>query len=371
MPLVKKEEKKSDRRPWLLLFLNSAVVLALLLCYAAAAFPPSVMGYLALCGLGYPIALVLNILFVLFWAFRKRSYVFISAISILIGWGHITSFFQVSLPSSLDKEKIQLKVLSYNVHMFDVFDNKEGAVTRDKIYDMLVAEDADILCFQEFYQNEKSKKFPTRDTLIKFLPNKHYHERYSHVMNGQQYFGLTIFSKYPIIKKGFVPFSTDTYNSCIYVDILKGTDTLRVYNAHLQSIRFSRDDYELAQGKTEQDELDDASKRIARRLKNAFQKRQEQVKRLAASIKVCPHRIILCGDFNDTPVSYTYQTLTDRLEDSFKSCGNGIGTTYIGAFPAFRIDYILHSPELETVDYNTLPEKLSDHHAITSTFQWK
>jgi endonuclease/exonuclease/phosphatase family metal-dependent hydrolase len=371
MPLLKKEEKNSKGRPWLLLWLNAGAVAVLLLCYAAAAFPPSTMGYLALLGLGYPIVLFLNVLLIVIWAVKKSRYIFISLIAVLVGWGHLTSFFQVSLSPSIDKEKAQLKVLSYNVHMFDVFDKKDGVATRDKIYDLLVAEKADVLCFQEFYQSEKSKKFPTRDTLIRFLPNKHYHERYSHVISGQQYFGLTIFSKYPIIKKGFVPFSTDSYNSCIYVDIVKGNDTLRIYNAHLQSIRFSREDYELAEGKTEQDELDDVSKQIARRLKTAFQKRQEQAERLSESIEACPHRIILCGDFNDPPVSYTYHTLTERLDDSFKACGNGVGTTYIGAFPAFRIDYILHSPELETIDYSTLPDELSDHHPITSTFQWK
>jgi endonuclease/exonuclease/phosphatase family metal-dependent hydrolase len=362
---------KRSRTNWFMLLLNGAAVLSLLLTYAAALFSPEAMGYLALFGLAYPFCLLANIIFLVFWYFKKRKYMLISLSVILLGINHLTAFFQISFSGTLDPNAHQLKVLTYNVHVFDVFDKKEGAATRDAIYDLLHREQADVICFQEFYQSEKSRSFPTRDTLIEFLPSKYYHERYTHAISGQQYFGVVTLSKYPIVRKGFVPFATDVNNFCIYIDILKESDTVRIYNAHLQSIRFKKEDYDLAKGKTEQSEIDDASKRIAKRLKNAFVKRQEQVDRIAASIRACPHPAVLCGDFNDPPVSYTYCTLTERLEDSFRSCGNGIGNTYIGAFPSFRIDYILHSPSMESIEYKTLPDKLSDHHAVTATLQWK
>jgi hypothetical protein len=168
-----------------------------------------------------------------------------------------------------------------------------------------------------------------------------------------------------------VPFASDANNFCIYADLLVSGDTIRVYNGHLQSIRLKPEDYDLANGKTEQSEIDDAGKRIARRLKSAFVKRQEQVDRIATSIQASPYPVVLCGDFNDPPVSYTYETFSDILEDSFVACGNGIGNTYIGAFPSFRIDYILHSPSLKAIAYKTLDEKLSDHHAVTATLEWQ
>jgi endonuclease/exonuclease/phosphatase family metal-dependent hydrolase len=370
MPNATAEKNKRSRTNWFMLLLNAAAALSLLLAYAAAAFGPNSMGYFALFGLAYPFSLLLNILFIVYWYFKKGVYSLCSLAVILIGINHLTAFFQVSWKGDVESDSKQLKVLTYNVHVFDVFDKKEGAETRDAIYDVLQREQADVISFQEFYQSEKSKAFPTRDTLLKFLPNKYYHERYTHAISGQQYFGVVTLSKYPIARKGFVPFATDVNNFCIYVDIVKEGDTIRVYNAHLQSIRFKKEDYDLAKGQTEQSEIDEASMRIARRLKNAFVKRQEQVDRIAASIRACPHPVVLCGDFNDPPVSYTYCTLTDQLEDSFRACGNGIGNTYIGAFPSFRIDYILHSPQLETIDYETLPEKLSDHHAVTATLQW-
>jgi endonuclease/exonuclease/phosphatase family metal-dependent hydrolase len=365
------ENKKRSRTNWILLLLNAGAMISLLLSYAAAAFTPEAMGYFTLFGLAYPFTLIANLFFVVLWFFKRRKFMFFSIAIILLGYNHLTSFFQISFQGSEDEGSHQLKVLTYNVHVFDVFDKADGAATRDAIYDVLDREQADVICFQEFYQNEKSKTYPTRDTLIKFLPTKYYHERYTHAISGQQYFGVVILSRYPIVRKGFVPFATDVNNFCIYADILKDDDTVRVYNAHLQSIRFKKEDYDLAKGNTEQSELDDAGKRIARRLKSAFVKRQEQVDRIAASIRASPHPVILCGDFNDPPVSYTYSTFSEQLNDSFKSCGNGIGNTYIGAFPSFRIDYILHSPSIEAIRYKTIPEELSDHHAVTATLQWK
>jgi len=370
MPTSAATTEKKNKSYRFLLAVNLIALIPLLLAYAAASFSPSAIGYLALFGLAYPFALLANCLFILFWIFKKPSHALISIFCVLLGVNHLTSFFQFSMQGSIDAKANQLKILSYNVHVFDVFDKKNGAETRDAIYDLLHREKADIICFQEFYQSEKSKSYPTRDTLIKFLPSKYYHERYTHAISGQQYFGVVTLSKYPIAERGFVPFATDVNNFCIYTDIIKNSDTIRVYNAHLQSIRFKKEDYDLANGKTEQHEIDDAGKRIARRLKTAFVKRQEQVDRITSHMKECQHPIILCGDFNDPPVSYAYCTLSRDLKDSFKECGNWIGNTYIGAFPSFRIDYILHSASFETIEYSTLPEELSDHHAVTATLQW-
>jgi endonuclease/exonuclease/phosphatase family metal-dependent hydrolase len=367
-PAVKTKKSRTDK---IVLILNLGAITALLLSYAAAHFSPETMGYFVLFGLAYPFALLLNIAFIIYWLLKRPRFSIFSAVIILLGIGHLTDFFQISFSKSRNESASHLKVLTYNVHVFDVFDRKEGQQTRDAIFDILVREDADVLCFQEFFHSEKKKFFPTKDTLLTFLPNIHYHERYTHALGGQQYFGVALFSKYPIVRKGYVPFASDANNFCIYTDLLVSGDTIRVYNGHLQSIRLKPEDYDLANGKTEQSEIDDAGKRIARRLKSAFVKRQEQVDRIATSIQASPYPVVLCGDFNDPPVSYTYETLSDILEDSFVACGNGIGNTYIGAFPSFRIDYILHSPSLKTIAYKTLEEKLSDHHAITATLEWQ
>lgn len=294
----------------------------------------------------------------------------LSLVAILLGAGYLSDFFQISFSGKRKEGEKSLKVLTYNVRLFDLYNSKSGKVTRDKIFDLLDREKADIICFQEFYHTDRKGFFTTRDSLLKFLPNKYYHERYTHALTGRQYFGVALFSKHPIVNKGFVPFASDANNFCIYADIKVKGDTVRVYNAHLQSIRFRPEDYALVDGNKNQEELDQGGKRIARRLKLAFNKREEQVNRVAESISNCKYKVILCGDFNDTPVSYTYNTFDHLLKDSFVEAGSGVGNTYIGNFPSFRIDYIMHSAGMEAIEYHTLPEKLSDHHAVTAVIQW-
>ncbi|MFN0031633.1 MAG: endonuclease/exonuclease/phosphatase family protein [Flavobacteriales bacterium] len=361
------EEKsiKKSRTNWIMLLLNAAAILSMLVSYGAVHIAPASYGYFSLFGLAYPFILIANLLFITYWLFKKKKYAWFSTAVILIGFTHIADFFQLSVQDELQGDEKLVKVLTYNVNLFGYYKDNKKKTTRNAIFDVLKREQADIICFQEFYHTDRLGVFATRDTLTQFLPTKYYHERYTHAMTGRQYFGVALFSRYPIISKGHVPFESDPNNFCIYADVLMHGDTVRIYNAHLQSIRFKPEDYALVDGNRNNEELDDGSKRIARRLKIAFVKREEQVRRMAESIKTCQHEIILCGDFNDTPVSYTYETLTDLLHDSFKEAGNGIGNTYNGVFPSFRIDYIMHSNAYTAVEYETLDEELCDHYAVS------
>ena len=79
----------------------------------------------------------------------------------------------------------------------------------------------------------------------------------------------------------------------------------------------------------------------------------------------------MCGDFNDTPSSYTYTTISKNLKDAFVETGTGFGRTYVGKFPSYRIDYILYQGELNAYDFQTLPDELSDHYPITAFFELK
>jgi endonuclease/exonuclease/phosphatase family metal-dependent hydrolase len=368
--MSEEKEPKKSRTNWFVMLANSVAVLALLLAYFATHFPPKSIGYLSLFGLAYPASLLLNFGFIVYWLFKKPKYALVSAFAIVIGLNHFTDFFQISLGKPETTKVNHMKVLTYNVRNFGLYSAEGKKEIRNKIFDVLDRENADLVCFQEFFHSDKKGYFTTRDSLLKFLPTKYYHERYTHAMKGQNYFGVALFSKYPIVNKGFVPFENDPNNFCIYADLKVEGDTIRVYDAHLQSIRFKPEDYAFVDQNRNEEELDQGSKRIARRLKLAFQKRQLQVDRVVQSIADSPHPVILCGDFNDPPVSYTYEAFTDLLEDSFCEAGSGIGNTYIGVFPSFRIDYILHSKELEAIEYKTLDEKLSDHHAVVATLAY-
>src|SRR5690606_29465517 len=100
-----------------------------------------------------------------------------------------------------------------------------------------------VFCFQEFYHDKKGKDFITKDSLVKLLDTPYEHERYTHEMRDQRYFGVATFSKYRIINKGEIAFENDPNNFCIYSDMIINADTVRVFNAHIGSIRFQDDDY--------------------------------------------------------------------------------------------------------------------------------
>src|SRR5207253_3238831 len=131
-------------------------------------------------------------------------------------------------------------------------------------------------------------------------------------------------------------------------DIVVGNDTFRVVNTHLESIRFKPEDYKFIEniGAESEEELN-GSINILRRMKRAYTKRAQQVSVLKNEITGSSYPVILCGDFNDTPNSYTYNVLSDGLSDSFRQSGKGFGRTYAGIFPSYRIDYILHDKKLK------------------------
>lgn len=352
--------------------MNSLAAILLLLSSFSANIDPAYYVSPAFFGLGYPIILLTNLIFIVFWIIFNKQLTFISVLAILLSFSAFSNFFQININNKNPDDAI--KVMSYNVRLFDLYNWSDNKTTRDKIFDQLGGQNADILCFQEFFYTEQKGQFETRDTLLTFLEAKNYREAYTHKMRGGQYFGIATFTKFPIVNSGIIKFENDDNNICLFTDLKINNDTLRVYNLHIASIRFSYDDYKFVENidaQSEADELEKGAKTIYHRLADAFVKRSSQSKTIIAHLKESPYPVLLCGDFNDSPNSYCYKQFSDVLIDSFKEAGTGIGKTYIGSFPSFRIDYILHSEELKAYNYITLPEKFSDHHAIVSKLKFK
>ena len=363
-------KRTSKGRVWKLL--TWILCSGLLLSYLSTFISPANVKWLFLAGISYPFWFVGTLISLFYWILRRSKFVLVPLVVILVGWSIHGRFIQFlpKFQETVEAGAPELKVMTYNVRLFDLYNWSKNTETRDKIFTMLMEEDADIYCFQEFYHTDREGVFETKDTLLQLLPLQYYHEKYTHKMTGQQYFGVVTFSKYPIVNKGFIPFETDYNNFCIYSDVVINQDTIRIYNTHLASIRFQKEDYKFMEQNGEEQSKLEGGQRILSRLTSAAVNRSEQSEKVAASVAESPYPVILCGDFNDTPVSYTYRTFRRALKDSFISKGSGVGNTYIGAFPSFRIDYILHSEGLEPLSYHTLPQKYSDHHAVTASFSW-
>jgi len=289
----------------------------------------------------------------------------------LAGIGNLFKLVQSSKKYELSEMKDAFKVISFNVRNFDIYNyGKNWAYTytnRNKIFNFLTKEQPDIVCFQE-YVHDNTGKFKTGDTLKEFLSAKNQHLFYTSNSKKINYFGIATMTKFPIVDTGSIVFKTVSGNICIYTDVQINSDTVRVYNVHLESIRMKSEDYLFAEQLSKDIDKDigikQNSERIIGRLKKAFVVRAVQARQVAEHIAKCPYKIILCGDFNDTPTSYAYHTIASSLTDSFVESGNGIGQSYAGVFPSFRIDFIMHSKGIRSYNFETVEEEMSDHYPV-------
>lgn len=354
----------------LLKYLNYSFVGALLLSYLSVYVSPEKLWLLAFFGLAYPFLLIINFGFVIFWIYKKRKTFLIPLIAILLGWTYLASYIQIRLKkqdANTETVKNKFNILSFNVRLFDLYNWNEGDNTSDEIFDFINTNEFDFICFQEFFTKNKGEL--SKRSILKKL-NKEYSTHIIYTYEGDNYnYGIATFSKYPIINRGIVNFNNSS-NSSIFTDVIINKDTVRIFNNHLQSIRFNKNNYSFITNSKvlKDDEKIKEIKDISYRLRDAFIKRASQAKILSNHIQNSPYPVIVCGDFNDVPVSYTYRKMRGELNDSYLEAGKGFGTTYMGKFPSFRIDFIFHSKEIKCVNFNIPDVYLSDHFPITSEF---
>ncbi|MFI5150069.1 MAG: endonuclease/exonuclease/phosphatase family protein [Bacteroidia bacterium] len=352
-----------------ILWINYSFILFLLFSYLAPYVSPNVFWPLAFFGISYPVLLIINLLFSLYWGLRFQKRFLYSLLAVLLGFNTLFSYIQINLhkdPAVSLTAKYKLKIMSFNTKLFDLYNWTHNMETRSRIFDMLKAEKSDIICMQEFYNSDKGH-FRNLDTLVKLQKAKYAHTEYMVTLRGTDHWGMATFSSYPIVNRGLIDFNTRGNNSCIYTDIQIGPDTIRVYNVHLQSMHFSEHDYKFMEALGDIKDLNEleGSKSIFRRMKWAFRRRAGQVEIINEHLRNCRYPVIICGDFNDTPNSYSYHTLGGGMKDAFLESGSGFGQTYYGKFPSFRIDYIFHSPAITSWNYKTIHTDLSDHYPIT------
>ena len=340
--------------------LNTALVAALFVSYAAVYVNPDLFYIPAFFGLAYPFIMVANVIMMLWWVAQLHLKFLMSLFALLSGWSFIGR--TITYHSQATPDSTALCVMSYNVMNFGF---EKNANLRDDILKLVSDEQPDILCLQE-YCNNKTWKIQLERT-------------FAEAINAEQYFfhnvvadkntafqaGTLIISKYPILGTGEVPYDTPSGNSTIYADIdVKGT-TVRVFNVHLQSIRFQNKDYRFLREFTDdKDKAIEESKSILARMRQAFVMRAAQAQKIREAVKASPHKVILCGDFNDSPVSYAYQQISHNLKDAFEEKGRGLGRSYIGEFPRFRIDYIMCSENFTVQSFEVVHKKLSDHYPV-------
>ncbi len=336
----------------ILFFFNLLAVLALLIAYSSVYIAPDTYWIPSLFGLAYPFILATNILFIILWVLVKPRNLVLSLLFILLGWNFVGRYIQFKA----DKlEETDLKVLSYNVGHFYGDGTQKVDQNSEAIVSFLITENPDVVCLQETRLRKKNI-FNLPETIKKIEAIKHY--QYARSSNT---FGMVTMTRYPIIDMQEIRFE-NSRNMAIYTDVLIDFDTVRIFNVHLQSYQINPVKYSIIEslGITEEEDIKEV-KEMGEKFKLAFQKRAGQVREIRKRIDESPYHVVLCGDFNDTPASFSYKTLGDNLQDAFVNSGKGVGRTYVGKLPSFRIDYIFHSEGFESYNFETLDFRHSDH----------
>ena len=309
---------------------------------------PEKSGILSVMSLGAPIIYLLDIVVMLYWVVRWRWYRAWAMIFVVaLGLFYLSRYYKVSFDREYAvkyNEREYIKVMTYNV--------LEGK--KPELLTYIKSQKPDILCVQEMTIGSDNWNALTETYKSTYKPN---------VATG----GNQILTKYKILRSGEIgdlPRRTATW-----ADLLITGDTVRVVSLHLQSTAIRPEDTKFLEGHEyiHDKERESKMRSIVGRLTENNRERAKQAECVADFLAKTPYKTIVCGDFNDVPLSYTYQTITDNLDDAFSQKANGFAYTYNTKYRLLRIDHILVSPSIEVVSYDVDNEiELSDHYPVIS-----
>ncbi len=316
--------------------------------------------------------------FIIFWLFAKKSLILISLIAIAIVWMPLKELLAIRLSQDFEMKKsaVCIRVMDWNVEHFDILEHKSHPERKLQMIAMINEYRPDIACFQEMVGSDSfSSAINYVPDFMSRLSMYDYHYSYNPKLDfdGKHHFGIIIFSKYPIINKQTVAYPPKNYNSTFqYIDILKGSDTFRVFNIHLQSLKFSKDNRKYIDDPSMNDENDfQESKTVIAKFKKGFKEHAIQSERIKKAINESPYPAIVCGDLNDVPNSYAYKTIGKGMKNAFTEKGSGIGRTFASISRTLRIDNIFADERFDVEQYVTVKKKLSDHFPVIADLSYK
>lgn len=320
--------------------LTVAVVVLFVLTLFVPRLDPRVWGELTTLGIVAPFVYAAQALMTLYWIMRWRLWVAVPMILIsLFGLFNVSTFYRMELRRTYAEPKYDrqaMKVMTYNVRSF-IDDN--GKRNIDSMASMIRSINPDILCFQEFGFKD------AMDTLLKN-------------MNGlpkslnRNNLSPAIYSRYPIINAERI----DKQKNYLWADLVVRDDTIRVFNLHLHSTTIRKADKNYIENNEyiDDEESEEQLRSMLTRLTENNKLRASQVDTIKQIINASPYPVIVCADFNDTPVSFTYRKMSRRLRDTYREQGRGYAHSYRGFYDMLRIDYILCSKEFEVLSYEVI-----------------
>lgn len=359
--------KRNSSSIWLTLLdvvmmaISVATALTLLIIFVGRFFEPETLWYFSLAGLVAPIVYMVAIALMLYWIIRWKWKMFLFTTAfVVLGFPFVSLYCKINIGKEYGEpryERGNIKILSYNVRY--MYDDEGLKNSTDSILAFINEVRPDIICLQEL---------PTQgaqyDKVMSSLSKYHHSKIYPEADDG-----VVCFSKYRIIRSDSIVGFCDTGKG-IWADLKINDDTVRLYNMHLQTTSIKPEERDYINNKRFLESADSGRVQkfanMAERLFENSCKRAHQANTLRHDMAHCRYPMIVCGDFNDIPMSYAYRTIAGKLTDTFSEQGNGYVHTFRGFFGLLRIDYILVSKQFQTLSYEVVPTDLSDHLPVIS-----
>ena len=334
--------------------------MALLMCFAFLSqyVPPSSFAFFQWVGLSFPLLLIVNLGLLIFWIAHKKYWLFFPLVALLANFFYYPRIYQLSFRNLPKQDSVvDVVVASYNVHGFR-FDY--GGSSLMKVAELMEEKKVQVLCMQEV-PNDLDKQ-----TLLKafhFMP----HIASTETVKGAS--NIVVLSTFPITSEQTISFP-ERPNCAITADLAVGGKSIRIFTCHLQTTNWNqvKGRYGIEpEPKVDFDHLFDIESVVRRN----YQYRALQADSLGRLIGESQNPVIVCGDFNDPPFSYTYHKMKGTLTDSFVESGKGYSYTYRYLHKLFRIDYLFYSPADFKANYYESPDvEYSDHNPIITGLAW-
>ncbi len=367
----------------ILIFLNACIVIAYLFVCLVPFVNTGVNWFIAVPGIIFPLLFFALLFFMILWIILKSKFVWVCVITIVLGIQQILAVFSFHLTKKFisEKEPNTLRVLQWNVMSWNQPEEKKyiengGHALRPLMMDVVQTQNADVLCFEEFFESKDTTIFKSNITTITqmgfpfhyFVPVKN-----RHIDNRS---GIIIFSKNPIVDTASFNLNLDKKGEhLIYADIKVKDKIFRVFATHLIPIKFA--DWENQRQKSEEiygDAGADSYGKIFSKLIRGYSFRYHQSQFVGRKISESPYPAIICGDFNDIPNSSTYFNVKGNLQDPFLKMGFWTGRTTRTKFgiisPTLRIDYILASRKFKVNQFQVIHIPYSDHYPVETDLQY-
>ncbi len=313
----------------------------MLVCAYSVYLPPYKYPNWSYIGMLLPGFIIGSVVFIVIWIVLKRKLCLISIAGLIACGASIRDYCPINILQGEPRGK-SFKIMSYNVLSFANYDF-DGHQT--EIVDYITGSSADIVCLQEVSNIRNEHIYSTLSATYPYIE-----------VGDSTETNCAILSKYPVLSLELVTFGTPS-SSCYLYDVQIGSDTIKVANCHLESYQLNDDDKQMykqiIKGTNPLDDNDELGTEynihdsfwwLEGKLAKANAARALQADSLSSLIDRIQNKyIILCGDLNDSPISYAHKTLTKKLNDAYTRSGNGPGWSYNRNGMYFRIDNILIS----------------------------